>query len=140
MDPEMVLSVVDITDEIQVHISEAIHGRKCEPWSTLIDTIIITVRNNSCGKAMFSQVSDILSTGGVCMAGGGEACMVGGMCGGGCAWQGACMVGGGMCGQGGMCGGGGHAWQGGCAWWGACMAGGLTCHNKLPILLPRVSC
>ena len=93
MDPEMVLSVVDITDEIQVHISEAIRGRKCEPWSTLIDTIIITVRNSSCGKAMFSQVSVILSTGGCAWLVGG-ACMVGGMCGGGCAWQEACMVGG----------------------------------------------
>ena len=74
MDPEMVLSVVDITDEIQVHISEAIDGRKCEPWSILIDTIIITVRNSSCGKAMLSQVSVILS--------------------GGCAWWGMCMAGG----------------------------------------------
>ena len=124
MDPEMVLSVVDITDEIQVHISETIHGRKCEPWSTLIDTIIITVRNSSCGKAMFSQVSVILSTGvGVCMAGGGGmhgggACMVGDVHGRGHAWWGggacvareACVAGGGMHGRGDVHGGGMHGW------------------------------
>ena len=86
MDPEMVLSVVDITDEIQVHISEAIHGRKCERWSTLIDPIIITVRNSSCGKAMFSQVSVILSSGGVCAWLVGGACMVGDVHGRGHAW------------------------------------------------------
>ena len=74
---------------------------------------IITVRNSSCGKVMFSQDSVILSTGGACMARG-------------CAWQwvcvaGTCMAGelymaGGMHGRGGMLGRGacmvgGHAWQ-----------------------------
>ena len=47
-----------------------------------------------------------------CMVGG---CMAGGMCGRGCAWQGACVDEwqGGMHGGGGMCG-SGHAWQGAC--------------------------
>ena len=70
---------------------------------------------------MFSQVSEILFTGGVC---GGEAYVVGGMCGGGMhgrghAWQGACacVAGGSMAGgRGGawqgICVAGGHAWQG----------------------------
>ena len=64
---------------------------------------------------MFSQVSVILSTGQVHMAGG--VCMGG-------AWQG------GMCGKGYVCGKGacmaGGMHGGGHAWWGACMAGG-TC-------------
>ena len=53
--------------------------------------------------------------------------MAGGMHGGGCAWQGACMVGD-------MCGGGHvHVWPGACmaggmhGGWGACMAGGVVC-------------
>ena len=59
----------------------------------------------------------------------------GGMCGRGCAWQGAYMMGG-MCGRGGACVAGGHAWQGdmhggggmhgrGCAWQGCAWQGGM---------------
>ena len=60
---------------------------------------------------MFSQVSVILSKGGVCMAGG-EACLVEGMHG-----RGAYVVGG-------MHGGGMHGRGGGHAWWGGvCVAG-----------------
>ena len=107
------------------------------------DFVIITVRNSSCGKVMFSQASVILSTGGYAWLGGVAGCVC--VCGG-HAWQGehvwqrACMVGGmhgrGHAWQGGMCGGGGHVWQGcvhgsgvcmlGGVWWegGACIAGG----------------
>ena len=67
---------------------------------------VITVRNSSCVRVMFSQASVILSTGRA-VHGGGR-----GMCGRGCAWQGACVAGGvhdwGICGR------------------GACMAGETT--------------
>ena len=69
----------------------------------------------------------------VCPQGGGGACIAGGMCGRGHAWQGACMVGrhvgGGGYGRGDVWLGGGHAWLGACmvggVHGGACMAGGI---------------
>ena len=59
----------------------------CEP--------IITVRNSSCGKVMFSQ-----------------ACVKNSV------HRGACMAGGHAWWEGGMHGKGKHAWQDGHAWWG----------------------
>ena len=81
-----------------------IRVRVCERRILLLTFNVITVRNSSCGKVMFSQVSVILSGGD--MHGGG-ACMVGAghVWQGGCVWQGACM-GGGVRGGGGMCGNG----------------------------------
>ena len=83
---------------------------------------LITVRNSSCGKVMFSQVS-VCPQLGVCMAGG--VCMARGVyMAGGHVWWGACLAGGMHW---------GHAWQRhawwGCAWqghaWqGLCVAGG----------------
>ena len=98
-------------------------------------SFIITVRNNSCGKVMFSQafVKNSVHWGGgcawqgVCMAGGacmaGATCMAGGVCiaggihGGAHVWQGVCMAGGMH--------GGGCAWQGACMAGATCMAGGV---------------
>ena len=37
---------------------------------SIVKANIFTVRNSSCGKVMFSQTSVILSTWGVCIAGG----------------------------------------------------------------------
>ena len=55
------------------------------------------------------------------------ACLVGGICGRGCVWQGVSMVG--SCMAGGMHG-RGHAWQGkhgrGYAWLGVCVAGEMA--------------
>ena len=95
-----------------------------------------------CGRGVFIAGSCV--AGGhdvfmdVCLSTGGGHAWQGGMCGNGCAWQGACMAGGawwGACITGGMHGGGhvwwgmhsgGHAWQGGgmCGG-GLCMAGGM---------------
>ena len=56
--------------------------------------------------------------------------MTGGMCGGGCAGYGACMVegvhGGGMCG-------GGHAWQGACMMGGMCGEGHVWQGPQIPL-------
>ena len=71
---------------------------------------IVTVRNRSCGKVMFSQASVILSRGGMCgrgcmharghawQGGGmyGRVCVVGGVCGRG---PGVCVAGGGVYGR-----------------------------------------
>ena len=48
--------------------------------------LVVTVRKRSCGKVMFSEVCVKNSVHGGMH--GGEACLAGGMCGGGCAWQG----------------------------------------------------
>ena len=118
-----------------VHFSE-IHKQRV--W--LISNTVYTVRNSSCGKILFLQVSvcpqaRVDAWQGACVAGG--ACMAGGMHGRGCAWwgcawqgvymvgvcmaecmccRGACMAGG-MCGRGACIAGGMHGR-------GVCMAGG----------------
>ena len=73
---------------------------------------------HSCGKVMFSQVSVILFTGGVCV--------VGGVHGGGHVWQGVCGAGWHVWQGEGACMAEGHAWQGGHVWQGACMTGEMT--------------
>ena len=59
--------------------------------------MVITVRNSSCGKVMFSQASVILSTGGHAWWG---CCVTGGMSGGGMCMAGVCAWQEGMCGMG----------------------------------------
>ena len=61
---------------------------------------LITVRNSSCGKVIFSHasVSHSVHGGAACGMCDGGACVAGGVHGGGDAWQ------------------GGHAWRGGHAW------------------------
>ena len=78
---------------VKISVDEWILETTCPHKPVTIFGIYFTVRNSSCGKVMFSQVSVILSMGG---------CGIGGMHGkGGCVWQrGACMAKGGMCGKG----------------------------------------
>ena len=90
---------------------------------------IITIRNSSCGKVMFSQACVKNSVhGGACLARG--ACVVGGY-----AWQEGHVWRRGMCGREGMCD-GGHAWHWGYVWqgavhgWGACVARGGVCGSR----------
>ena len=94
---------------------------------------IITVRNSSCGKVIFSQASVILSTGERAWQG---SCMAGGYVARGCAWQGACVAGG-------MCGRGmhdrGHLWQRGLHGRGALQVsrrGGLVSQQALQVSRP----
>ena len=92
---------------VKISVDEWILETTCPHKPVTIFGIYFTVRNSSCGKVMFSQVSVILSMGG---------------CGkGGHAWQrGVCVAKGDMHGK------GGHVWQrGACGVKGACLAGGM---------------
>ena len=105
----VIFKYINLLVSSQENVFRLRHGLLC---------LIITVRNSSCGKVMFSQVSVILSAGEMRGKGGWGVHGKGG-----CMWQrGMCM---------GACMAGGHAWQKGacigCHAWqgGAYMAGGM---------------